>query len=320
MFLTILDQTIFLFIFIALGFLFGKLKFLPENAALTLSKLETYLFVPALVMSAFIENCNLETITECRSLLLCAIAEMFLFIILGLIFSKILYKRGNVRNVTTYGLAFANFGFMGMAIIKGAFPEIFFEYTVFTLPLWAGIYLWGAPVLLIADADGEKKKRSFKDIVKPFINPILIAMMVGLIVGLTGLRLPSPIVIAINSAGNCMSPVAMFLTGLTVAGIDLLKMIKNYKLYIISAVKLILFPAVFIAVALLLKGVSFINNTALICCMNFAVMPIGMNGIVIPAAYGKDVTDATGMVLITHILSIATIPIAYMIFQNLLIV
>ncbi len=320
MFLTILNQTIYLFIFIALGFLFGKLRLLPDNAKVALSKLETYLFVPALVMSAFIENCSLETISKSKTLLLSAIVEMLVFILLGLLFSKFLYKRGNVRNVTTYGLAFANFGFMGMAIIKGAFPEIFFEYTVFTLPLWAGIYLWGAPALLIADADEEKKKRTFKEIVKPFINPLLISMLVGLIIGLFGIPLPSPVKIAVKSAGDCMSPLAMFLTGLTVAGIDLLKMVKNYKLYIISAIKLIVFPAVFIAIAVCLKGLSFIDNTVLICCMNFAVMPIGMNGIVIPAAYGKDVTDATGMVLITHILSIATIPIAYMIFQNLLLV
>jgi predicted permease len=47
-------------------------------------------------------------------------------------------------------------------------------------------------------------------------------------------------------------------------------------------------------------------------------MPLGLNTIVVPGAYGKDTTDAASMALISHILSIITIPIIFMLVSNLL--
>lgn len=64
------------------------------------------------------------------------------------------------------------------------------------------------------------------------------------------------------------------------------------------------------------KGVFF-SNTLLTCAFCVMCMPMGLNGIVIPAAYGKDTTDAAGMALITHLLSVVTIPLMFMLFGNL---
>ena len=48
-------------------------------------------------------------------------------------------------------------------------------------------------------------------------------------------------------------------------------------------------------------------------------MPLGLNTIVVPKGYGKDTTDAAGMALISHTLSIATIPLVFLIFGLLVI-
>ena len=57
---------------------------------------------------------------------------------------------------------------------------------------------------------------------------------------------------------------------------------------------------------------GFVTPTFFKCAMCFATMPIGMNTIVIPAAYGKDTSDAAGLALVSHIGSVITIPLAFM--------
>lgn len=307
---------IFLFAFIAIGFLLARTKLMPEGSEKVLSKLENYLFVPALVMGTFIENCNFEKLAATWSSLTFAVAELLVFILLSLVFSRFLYSDGYMRKISTYCMAFSNFGFMGLAVIKGVFPEVFFEYTLFTLPLWFGIYIWGAPVLLIADNNGGQR-RTIGQILKPFLNPMLIAMLIGIVLGLTGLNafIPAPVLSVVKSSGDCMSPLAMLLTGMSVARTDTVKLFLNAKVYIFSLVKLIVFPAVYIAAARIFSLGAFIATSTLICGLNFAAMPAGLNAIVIPAAYGKSTENAAATALITHILSVGTLPLAFWIFQ-----
>lgn len=105
-----------------------------------------------------------------------------------------------------------------------------------------------------------------------------------------------------------MSPVAMLLTGMVVASVSLKKTFSNYKIYIISIVRLIAFPLIFIAVGYFIK----MQKTIYFCALCTLAMPLGLNTIVIPSAYGKDTTVASGMTVISHILSCVTIPFIFM--------
>ncbi|MBQ8295496.1 MAG: AEC family transporter [Clostridia bacterium] len=310
-FLPILNQMIILFGFILIGYIVSKGKFVPDNSPTVLSKLENIIFVPALAMGTFIKNCNVESLRVMWKLLVLSVLMLAVLIPLSLFLSRLFFKDGYLRRIGSYAMAFSNFGFMGNAIMSAVFPDIFFEYTVFTLPFWATIYLWGAPVLLIAD-DGQKK---FSDRLKAFVNPMLIGMLIGLIIGLTGLKLPKAVTSLIEISGNCMSPLAMMLTGMTIAKIDLKKLLTKWKIYGFCAVKLLAYPLLFIAIFALIPQNSFLTATALTCMMNIMCMPMGLNSIVIPAGYGKDTTDASGMALISHFFSVGTIPLMYMLFQ-----
>ena len=46
-------------------------------------------------------------------------------------------------------------------------------------------------------------------------------------------------------------------------------------------------------------------------------MPLGLNTIVVPAAYGKDTSVAAGMALVSHLLSCITIPVIFMLYELL---
>jgi predicted permease len=150
---------------------------------------------------------------------------------------------------------------------------------------------------------------------KSFANPMLIGMLIGLVIGLTGLRLPSSVLSVIDVAGDCMSPVAMLLTGLTIGRLDLWALLRKGRLYLTTAVKLLLYPLVFFGIFLLLPKNGFFSESFFKCAMCIASMPMGLNTIVIPAAYGKDTTDAAGLALVSHVLSILTIPLAFLVLQ-----
>lgn len=303
-FTSTLNQIIFLFSLIAVGYILAKGRFVADNSASVLSKLENTVFIPALVLGTFIENFTVERISSTWKLLVVSCIIIIIVIPLVIFISKCVTKDKYLQKIYTYGLSFSNFGFMGNAVVSALFPDIFFEYLIFTLPLWSMIYLWGVPRLLIADAG---KKQSFKESMKAFVNPMFVAMIVGMITGLSGIRLPSWLYSVVSVSGDCMSPIAMLLTGMTVSAISLKKTFTNVQIYIVSIIRLVVLPLIFIAVA------SFVpmSDTVYICALCSLAMPLGLNTIVIPSAYGKDTTVASGMAVISHLLSCITIPLIF---------
>ena len=303
-FVSTINQTAFLFGFIIIGFILAGRKILPEGSAAVLSKLENTVFIPALVMGTFIENFTIERISSAWQLIVISSVIALVAIPLAILVSKLVTKDKYIQKIYTYGLSFSNFGFMGNAVVSSLFPDIFFEYLIFTLPLWILIYLWGVPRLLIADSG---KKQTFRESLKSFVNPMFVAMLIGMIIGLLKIPLPAWMVSLITVSGNCMSPVAMILTGIVVSSISLKKTFTNVRIYIISIVRLIIMPVVFIWVASLFN----IPQSIYICALCSLAMPLGLNTIVIPSALGKDTTIAAGMAIISHLLSCITIPLIF---------
>ena len=199
-----------------------------------------------------------------------------------------------------------------IAIVGAVFPEYNLEYIIFTLPLWIGIYVWGAPSLLMSEA-GEKQTIGMR--LKALINPMCIAMVVGMLIGFFGLELPDWIANTLTAAKGCMSPIAMLLTGIMVASAPIGKILKQKSVYLATFLRLLAIPAVLIAIlAFIPFDASY--QTLLICAVASVAMPLGMNTIIIPAAYGKDTTEAVGLTMVSHILSVATIPLVFY-FMNL---
>lgn len=305
-----LSQTAFLFLFIVAGYILAKGKFVPDNAHITLSKLESTLLIPALMLGIFMEKFTAQTITQVWKLLLGNLALTLIFIGLSIVCGRLCSKDKYTRNIYTYGLSFSNFGYVGNAVVSALFPEIFLEYSIFTLPIWTMIYLWGIPVLLMDDGTA---KQTLSQRAKRFINPMLICTLLGMLLGLLNAPIPAFIRTAVTTAGNCMSPVAMLLTGITIAHYDLLKILKIKSVYIVTFLRLIIFPLLFLAVMRLIP----MSQTFAVCAVTALSMPLGLSTIIIPSGMGKDTRVAAGMALVSHILGCITIPIIFMLFNYL---
>jgi predicted permease len=303
-----LNQTAFLLSFILMGYLLSRMKIVPENTQAVLSKLENWVFIPALVLGTFISNFNVEKLSSAWALLLSCIALEVVVIALALVCVRICTKSKYEQNIYLYGLCFSNFGFVGNAVVSAIFPEIFLEYLIFTLPLWALIYVWGVPVLLMGDA-GEKV--SIKARLKNFVNPMFICMLLGMVIGLANIPVPAFINSAVTSAGNCMSPIAMLLTGMTIAKSRLKEILNIKSVYAVSALRLLVFPMLFLAAMLVIP----MQETFAVCALCSLAMPLGLNTIIIPSAYGKDTRVASGMALVSHILSCITIPVIFLLYN-----
>jgi len=310
-FTSTLNQIAFLFGFIVIGFLLVKLKVLPENASSVLSKLENTVFIPALVLGTFISKFTPECIGTAWRLLVWSLVIGIVAIGLAILVSRVVTKDKYIQKIYTYGLSFSNFGFMGNAVVQALFPDVFVNYLIFVLPFWAGIYVWGTPFLLIGNTD---KKRGIWGVLKPFVNPMFVGMLIGVVLGITALPLPKFVGSAVLTLGDCMSPVAMLLTGMTIARIDLKKAFTNVPVYLASLVRLVVLPLAAIGVLCVVK----IEYSLALCIVCNLAMPLGLSPVVVPAGYGKDTSDAAGMALISHLMSCVTIPVVFMLFSKLL--
>ena len=305
-----LERILLLFMFILAGYVLVKVKALPRTSGEVLSKLENNLLIPALVFSTFASSFKIEKIAVAWKLfalggIVCAVMILFSWIVVPRI-----TKDKFTQNIYTYGLVFSNFGFMGNAIVSAVFPDIFLEYLIFTLPMWTLIYVWGVPCLLIPRENGNR----FIGRLKSFINPMFIAMLLGVAVGITGYSLPDFLLSAIDTAGECMSPVSMILTGVIVASSTLGRVLKNGSIYVMSFIRLLLLPIIGIFVFYVFR----VQEAYYICTVCALAMPLGLNIMVIPSGYGKDTSLAAGAIIISHLLSAITIPFVFAIMSQLI--
>jgi predicted permease len=194
---------------------------------------------------------------------------------------------------------------MGTAVVSTLMPELFMSYLILCTPMWVVNYSWAIPALLIPS---EKTKGfSFKNL----LNPLFIAMIIGIVIGMTRLPIPSFLEVSIDSLSKCMSPSTMLLTGMCVAKIDIKTVLKIKSIYVLTALRLLTIPSIFLLVLLVHKfdyGVS-------LCILAVLSMPLGLNGVVIPEAHGQDTSEASGMAIVSHLASALTIPLMFTLFD-----
>jgi hypothetical protein len=73
------------------------------------------------------------------------------------------------------------------------------------------------------------------------------------------------------------------------------------------------FPALILVFLLALP----LERVFAVCAVCALSMPLGLNTIIIPAAYGKDTRVAAGMALVSHVLSCISIPLVFMLFEKI---
>ena len=313
-FFATLTPLLTLFICIAVGFVIYKCRLMPENGAKVMAVMETWVFCPALSFMTMVRFCTIDSIGGHLTNIAMATVGVAFSIMMAIFLSRFFAKKGSAeRGIYTYGIAFANGGYMGDPVVQTMFGDAILAcYKLYYLPLTLLINSWGVSILI----PSTEKKNLF---IKKLINPPTIAMLLGVAVGLSGLGKHLPVVVtnSLDTLKACMGPVAMLLTGVTIAKYDVFSMFKNKKVYAVTAMRLIVMPALVISLlygaktlANNLFGLS-IDNDVLFLTFFATATPLGLNTIIFPSAYGGDPETGAGMAMISHTFCIITMPLLY---------
>ncbi len=309
-----------MFLCMVIGYVLKRKKLSPDGTDKILSKLENFVFVPALILSTFNEYCTVASLKNNAILIGYSVIGLIIALAMSIPLSFVFVKTGDYyqRNVYKYALSFGNFSFMGSAIVPailggsvfGTDNEVLYYYLLFTLPLNLAVYTWG---ILILIPKGSRQKRNP---LSNLLNPIFISIVIGATLGLTGWGkfLPEAVTSTINYCKGCMAPLAMILTGFVIGEYELPKLMRNGRVYIATLLRLVIFPLLILTALKLLAA----SDLVIVLALFAYATPLGLNTVVFPAAYGGETETGASMALISHTLCIISIPLMYTLIDWLL--
>lgn len=305
-----LSPMLVMFLCMIIGFVLNKKKIVPENTATVLSKLENFVIVPALIINTFMRYCTVASVKSQYSLILYCLLAFVIALCVSIPLSKLFTNDEYKRNIYKYALTFGNFSFMGNAIVPAILgEETLYYYMLYILPLNIAVYTWGVVILV-------PKGKNNNSVLKSLLNPIFISVIVGAVLGLTGLSnyIPGFLTSTISNLAACMGPLAMVLTGFVIGDYNVLSLLKNGRVYVATGLRLIILPSLFLAILYFLGA----DNLTLTLTLFAFGTPLGLNTVVFPAAYGGDTKTGASMAMISHTLCVITIPVMYAILSGII--
>lgn len=311
-FFTTLMQMARILLFLVVGFGLNRLHILPKGAGVGISRLDTMLFLPAMLIYTNMTEFRVADVGAYSQLVLTGAA---LWVIAAAISFPVAKKlsAGNVldRGVYLYGLCFPNTSAIGTPLALAMLGTTgLFRYNLFVLAFVVMTYAWGMGLFLPME-----RKSHGKRFITNLLNPIFLSMVIGITLGaLNGPRwMPALITEFLADLGGCYVPVSLLLVGYTIADYPLGEMFHRRKAYIFSLLRLLGYPLLVLCLAKLM-GLS--QGAAILAVLAFAG-PSGMNVVVFPASYGQDCKTGASIVLLSCAGSILTVPVLYALAQIL---
>ena len=228
-------------------------------------------------------------------------------VIICIVISRLFFSRDAILN---FASAFSNPGFFGIPLIVATLSDGAVFY-VAAFIAFVNLMQWSYGVaLLTTDAAAAKEKGSWKKYLpspkRIFTAPFMIAFLIGLFFFLTRLSMPELVYKSIQYIANLNTPLAMFTIGIYMAQTHPGKMFQKPKLYLLSAVRLLIIPLVcMLALHFLPAEFSEMKMALLIV----SACPTGSNVAVYAQLYDSDYSYAVETVIISTLLSIVTIPL-----------
>ena len=293
---TIILQICTMFILALCGYAMFRTGKITEEGSKSIGNILIYLSLPCVIIRGFMRE---RAEGELLLLLVSAIIA-FLALLLSTFVSRLIFRRDKIA---VFAGAYSNPGFFGIPIITAvAGTEAVFYAAPFIAFL--NMFQWTYGVSLLKGGN-KPEKISLKKIVTA---PFFIAIIIGLILYVTGIQLPSFLTKSIAHIAELNTPLAMFTTGIYLAKSDVIKMVRRLSLYYVSAVRLVVIPVIVGALMLLVPS-NLINDTMKLVILIASSCPVGSNVAVYAALYGADSSYAAETVVVSTIISIVTIPL-----------
>ena len=231
-----------------------------------------------------------------------ALAAAFFAHGVGLLFAETCFRRVDEmrKGILKFGTVFSNGGFMAIPLeyallgAEGAFYGAVYV-VVFNLLCWT----YGLKVMC-----GHLKDLNKRIL---FVNPGTIGITVGLPLFLTSTTLPQLIGEPIRYLSELNTPLAMIIIGYYLADARFSAYFRCAPALVASGLRLLVIPSIVLAVLMMIRGFG-LDPVMAVALTASASAPVAAMDSMFAAKYGKDVDLSVGLVSVTTLISIITMP------------
>lgn len=287
---------------LVLGYALGKWKMISLETNKQLVNLLLMVFMPASLFMAFPAEFDEGALQIFFAGLVGGITVMLLLMVVAKgIFMKKIYK-GELRYESQFAFIFNNATFLGYPIVVNTFGESgVIAYCGFIIAFNVALFSYGIWLF--------ERKVSMKLFWQVVLNPNIIAVLLGMIVYLSGLMLPAFFTDAVGFVGNATTPLSVICVGYMLSRADIRVILKKWRLVLTAALQLILAPVITYFALLFLH---FPAEVVAVCTL-IQALPTATSLGLFATKYGHNEIEASELVAISTVLSIITLPIMVLI-------
>lgn len=282
------------------GFILVKLKAIKPDSIYAFSLVLLYVCQPFLTIYSFQKvSYDLSMLMNMGIVLgLSMIVQAGFLFLMYFVYRK-RYDDARYR-VSAAAVAFGNVGFLGVPLLEAMIPEhpeAVAYSAVFIISMNFLAWTLGSAFLT-----GDKKHIRIKNFL---LNPLMIGVVVALPLFFTNTKLPVVVMNSVELLGKMTAPLCMLILGMRFATVKSKELFTDWRLYITTVVKLIVFPLVIFLIVFAMPIDRGIKLTLFIlgCCPTATVV---QNLAEIHNSGGQK--ESANSVLITTSFAMLTIP------------
>ena len=290
-----------------LGFLLRKINIINEASQKGMSALIVHVTAPCLLFASIVTMDHSE-LAEAITLLWVGVIVYAVLIALAILFTRLMHFPASSRGVYEAAMIFGNVSFLGIPLAQSlygatgvfyiAILNIHFNLLFFTY----GFYL------IMRSGSGQSRFSP-----KKLINTGIIGILLAMIIYFLGISLPEVVTSPIQFVGSITSPLSMIIIGSSAAGYSLGFVFRQKKIYLLSFLRLLVYPIAAYFIFKLILGDNLLTETLSIYIGMPTASVVGMTAI----ACNADSESATSCVAMTTILSLVSIPVLYLVMTYL---
>ena len=263
-----IGQLVGFLIMLMVGYGCVRLRFYGQTALDGMCSLLLNVLIPVLVFSNAVDGADRAQLAANWGVMLLTAVMYALLILVFWLVAKLLRLKGSRSHVFQASLIFGNAGFIGIPLIMALWPQNGAIY-VALMSIVDQTLLWTYGVWLcepVAEAAGDAASDYSPAVTRPsfgirvlgllkrFVNPAFVGVMLALILILLGVKVPDIILKPLHTIGNMATPMSLIYLGGLFALTKWWGVLKRYELYAGLVAKMIAFPLAFYALLTALTG------------------------------------------------------------------
>ena len=225
-----------IFVFLALGFVLNKTKVIDANAEKALSKILLTAVLPFMILNSSQHTYSNEAV---NGMITCA-AFGIAYYALTLIVMRLSLKKAKMsedeRRIMVTCTVFANTGFVGFPLMEALFGNYGLLLAA-VYNLCYNLFFYTYAVYLFS------RKPKFR-LLEIFKNPVSVASILAIVLFIIPWRMPAFLSETFKLIGDMTVPMSMMVMGSMLAGVKIKKLVTDKNGYIVSALRLMVLPAV----------------------------------------------------------------------------